>query len=74
MKYTEGLKKEVEEISNKYDKLAIKLRDALINKENLNSNNSNVLLAQKEYIEEENRELKTYIQELENIIKNGGDT
>jgi len=61
----------MEEISEKYDKLVIKYRDSNKDMDNL-KNIRDVLQAQKDNCEEENLELKNYVNELENIVKNGG--
>ncbi|CDW75035.1 UNKNOWN [Stylonychia lemnae] len=72
-KYIDGFKQELEEVSEKYDKLALKYRDS--NKENDNLKNMrDVSLVQIDNYMLEIKELKQYIQELESMIKAGANT
>lgn len=65
------MKSEIEEISEKYDRLAIKYRDITKSFEQVR-NLQEVTSAQKESLEGEVSDLKAYISELETIIKTGG--
>eukprot|EP00347_Sterkiella_histriomuscorum_P017254 403350100 len=71
-KYHEGFKLELEELTEKYDKLAIKYRDSNKEAEHL-SNLKEVLQVQVENQKSELGDLKQYIFDLESMMKSDGN-